>query len=347
MSPPFPRAHALVALFLLAAVPRVVCAAPLPDLSGSDLHLEKAIPGTSCFDPDQPWYVCVTIENAPQAGAPLVGDFNLQLDVMKGPKFGSGVFAKSWKVVEGGMGKNTFIGVCIQLPKNVDVNSLGTQRAFRVMIDPNKPDKVDESNEENNVVGWEFGVKPPIMEMGGSMAPQPDKDLQIFDTAAIPGNTQSLLVKIKNKGPVKSKKMKLFLTQKLPPPPGSPTGQTNVGTSAPIPPLAPGAIGKVKITGLHPFVEPLPQQSGGTPPAKVTLAQSLAAQNKLVVTRPRTGLFNLGRRQSTLVATAPPPPDYKILIPFTLRILGTDQIIHFGNDVVEPGGGPIKIPGKK
>jgi hypothetical protein len=327
--------------------------AVLPDLNGSLNGLEKANPGTSCFDPKQPWYVCFVIGNFHHFGsAPVApaGPFTLKLEIMNGPSLNSAIIKTVSKDVTAGLNAGALLEVCFHLPASIDHNDLGVKHAFRLTIDSPLPNgQVVEDDETNNVVEFGNGSAVPMAtDSSLPQAPAPDKNVKIIDTAAIPGDAHDIKVRIKNLGAIDSKLLVMFLTVHKGMF-GAVPGVSDNLNGIKVPPIPPKKSIWVTIgsNNNEAFVQPT-SKAKSNPPGKATqplIARTVAGNTAIISSVKKGGLFGIGKRRDLIVNVAP-PPDYKVLIPFTLDISGTDQKITFGAPPI-PSGGAIKIPGKK
>jgi len=319
----------------------------LPDLHGIVFGLEKASPGSACWDPAQPWFISFDISNP---GGVKLKSLDLKLHIMNGPKLVSGVFASSEQLAVDALAEgSTGVNISVRLPKNVPVGEVGTKRAFRLVIDPPYATGgvIKESDEMNNLVDYELGVAPPVQD-GLTFQEQPDQMLKITSTAGISGDKKHIQVQIKNFGPVHSKPLRLFLVVALAPQPGFPTGSTADGYSVEIPSLAPGAQTWVTIGSDYEFVEPDPAVTIGS---KTPLSSPIAISRKagfenIRVTTTRTRTFFFPKTIRLINITAPKPLGYTVLRNFKLRILGTQEVIYIGVKRKSREAGPIRIPGK-
>ena len=363
-----PLASALVAAPLLATLGPPGEAAPLAQLwiDKSGLCVQKALPGTACFDPKQPWYVRVLVVNkfpVPSGEPPAdAGPFRVQLAIMNGPKIDSSPAETIFFDVVEGLSFTSIIAVSMQLPEKVKHVDFGSKRAFWIAVDPDNNVLKGEQPGFSPVLYWESkegqrvivvpecpkAVPPP----GSGSAPSADRDLKITDTAGVPGSKQKLKVEIKNVGALRSVQATLTFSLFGVPTPADPIRKTVGVADAKIPPLDPGTKAWVEIDGPLAFVEPLEDPSRAQAP-RIRHSQPISfrpiATRKAVLTkenvvRDASGVRLVRQAPITLVHVTG-PPDYKVLIPFALEVAGTNERLVFG--VPAPTGGPIKIPGKK
>jgi hypothetical protein len=359
-------ASALVAALLLAtlAPPSDAAQAQLW-IDKSRLCLQKALPGTACFDPKQPWYLRVMVVNKfpePYGEPPAdAGPFRIAVAIMNGPTFTSGLAeTMSFDVVDG-LPFTSNIAVSMQLPEKVKPVDLGSKRAFWIAVDPENKVMKGGQDGVSPVFEWELKegervaivpecpktVPPP----GSGSAPSADRDLKITDTAGVPGNKQKLKVEIKNVGTLRSVPATLTLNLFGTPTPGDPVRKTVGVADAKIPPLDPGAKAWVEISGPIAFVEPPADTSRAQAP-RIRQSQPIAfrsiATRKAVLTRENVVRDASGvrvRQAPLTLVHVTGSSDYKALIPFALEVAGTNERLVFG--MPAPTGGPIKIPGKK
>ena len=344
----------MIGSLLIANLVGVAYAAPLPDLHCDLDGLGEAVKGTVCFDPKQPWFICYTIENFHSLGNAPVGDaapFTIKLEIMKGPKLDSGVFQTVTENISDGLGAGDTLGLCLKLPKNVDHKDLGTKRAFRLTVDPPLPNGIiPEDNETNNLCEYDKGTEVPMMPAPGvPPPPDPDKNVKIIDTAGIPGDTHNINVRVKNLGTIDSKVMVMFLTVRSSGF-GAAKDASDDMNGIKVPSIPAGKSVWVKIGSVNEeFIQPTPKASKvlSEKNAQPLISKSVTGKTTIIVDMKKATKIGAQRRGPAVLAAVATPPDYKVLIPFTLEISGTHEKLSFGQPSRPTGGQVIKVPGKK
>lgn len=278
------------------------------------------------------------------------GPFTITLEIMNGPKLDSGVFQTVKENIPEGLKAGGTVGLCLKLPNNVDHKDLGTKRAFRLTVDPPLPKGIiPEDNETNNVCEFDKGTDVPITPKAGvPPPPDPDKNLKIIDTAGIPGDTHNINVRVKNLGTIDSKVMVMFLRVRSSGF-GAAKGASDDTNGIKISSISPGRSVWVKIGAANEeFIQPTPRASKvlSERNAQPLISNKVAGNMIIVADMKKATTMDADQRGPTVIAAVAAPPDYKVLIPFTLEISGTHEKLRFGRPSRVPGG-VIKIPGKE
>jgi hypothetical protein len=310
-----------------------------PDLSGKVFGLKEALPGDPCFDPLQPWFVNFVVKNV---GLGSAGPFSVRMETYeKGTGFDIkkkliGWVEKTFEMpasFDFVLGPQQVVSADYRLPVGIAHTDFGSKFPFFFIIDPDNEVGEPDATRENNVV---LTLETPPILAGG---PPPPPDPWDVGAAAIIGEKNAVVAKIRNQGTETLAGSTVELVLRIPRP-GAPTGKPEVAGSAKVPSLKPGAQTLVKIAAKRNFIQAVVE------PEKRTkgVSKTGAAAKKTSPVGPSkrgTGLEKQGRLLVTQTTR------FQVLIPFSLRVKGADSELGFGGPSASSKSGKIKFPGKK
>lgn len=338
-----------------------------PDLTVTFKGMEEAKPGQACYDPAQPWFAYVLINNckfidkekgiadAKNPTGPSA-PCKVRLDIMKGDKLSSGTAYSVAVDVDALSGYSDspdtnpyIIGLSIKLPVQVKKADFGSKYAFRITVDSGS--EVTESEENNNIFTWEKGTVPQaaIFSSGEIYNPAPpaDQNWKIIDTAAKPDSLRDVQVRIKNMGDAPSMEELVTLTVYEDPVAGQPTAVGSIQALGKVPSLAPGNSTWLTLTAEQDFIRPLPAATAQPASEPQAYIQRSRGAQQFQIRRRFDQVARIDQSQLQVHHfTQVEHCEFKVLRPFSIRIGHDRESVGFGRAPIETGK-RIRIPGKR
>lgn len=337
-----------------------------PDLTVTFKGMEEAKPGQKCYDPAQPWFVYVNINNCKfinkEKGIADVKNptgpsapCKVRLDIMKGDHLNSGTaysVAVNVDALSGHPGSPNdtapyIIGLSIKLPVEVKKLDFGTKYAFRITVDSDS--EITESEENNNIFTWEKGTAPEAATFSSgenfNPEPPPNQNWKFIDTAAKPDSLRDVQIRVKNEGSEPSIEELIILTVYKDPVAGLPTAEGSIEAITKMPSIAPGQSIWLTLSADQDFIRPLPAAAQPASDPTPYIRRTRGVQ-QLQIRYPfgKVAKIDPGQLRGHSF-TQVEHCEFEVIRPFSIHLAQDGDRIGFGKAPITTKR-PIRIPGK-